>query len=188
MRTGVVLAHAVEALRLAGDRLEGAPTDPAGPGWASVGLVTALQAGCVLALSGYETADPGDIRPPRAGRVQDGAPPSPRLAPVTLLLRRASSPHYLDLPERLQLSRPAWRDLDHLVTTRNAVLHPGFANPLSHKVELAHPIHRACTILSHLILHHPAFDPGPHRNVILEAGRVLDRIASMCGDECDECC
>jgi len=189
MRTGAVLAHGARALRLAAGQLDGGPADPAGPAWASVGLVTALQAGCVVALSGYETADPGDILGPNlvsapARRAAETDNPGrvtrrePELAPVTLLLRRASSPRYLNPPEQLSLSRKAWRELERLVATRNGVLHPGLADPFSTPNDLAGPIRQACTVIGHVTLHHPAFDPAPHKDMIREIGDLLERISS----------
>jgi hypothetical protein len=83
--------------------------------WVPVALVSALQAGLVAALSGYESAGEGDVTDP--------AQPD-RFAPIALLLRRARSTKYLNPPELLELpGRLVTRGIETLGATRNAVLH-----------------------------------------------------------------
>lgn len=120
--------------------------------WLSVGLVKALQASLIVALSGYETARPADILNPSAA--QDGA-----IAPVPLLLRRARSADYLSPPEQLTLYGQQTRHIDTLLTYRNASLHTS-----PRHVTTPHSAHAntALDIIEHTILHHPTFPTRPH--------------------------
>lgn len=130
--------------------------DDLSDGWRAVGLVAALQSALACALSAYDTADPQDILDPA---VRDDR--AARLAPVSLLLRRACSQDYLSDPERLSLSRPGRRCLDALIARRNRQLHPVASNgsqfnDTSPEAERA----AAWQVLRHLIVEHPAFDTG----------------------------
>jgi len=89
-RIGPALAAVLEGLKLARRELAGAETDPPRRRWVPVALVSALQAGLVAALSGYESAREGDVTDPSQ---------PDRIAPVALLLRRARSAEYLNPPE-----------------------------------------------------------------------------------------
>ena len=80
----------------------------------AVGLVAALQAALVAALSGYESARPEDAEDPSRPE---------RLGPVALLLRRARAQEYLNPPERLDLSGEAQRGIAAVIDARNDVLH-----------------------------------------------------------------
>ncbi|MFN3609182.1 MAG: hypothetical protein ACK4Y9_08970, partial [Hyphomonas sp.] len=105
IRIGDALEAALEALRLAGRELVGTQTQPERWRWVALGLVSALQAALVAALSAYASARPEDVaNPPQPGRI----------APVGLLLRRARSSEYLNAPERLDLTGAQVRAVEDL--------------------------------------------------------------------------
>ncbi|MEZ6013370.1 MAG: hypothetical protein R3C08_16050, partial [Hyphomonas sp.] len=63
-RIAPALDAVLEGLKLARRELAGSESDPPRRRWVAVGLVSALQAGLVAALSGYESAGEGDIADP----------------------------------------------------------------------------------------------------------------------------
>lgn len=145
------LEAAMEGLKLAGREASGAASDPARLGWAALGLVTALQASLVAALSGYETAT--------IEAVQNPSQPE-RIAAGSLLLRRACSDDYLNPPERVDLSGSQQRAVERIVAVRNAAVHslgvefpPSFVNDARVTLQL----------ISHLVLDAPAFEPRSFR-------------------------
>lgn len=145
-RIADALEAALEALRLAVRELAGTDTQPERWRWVALGLVSALQAALVAALSGYASARPEDVANPSQ---------SDRVAPITLLLRRARSSEHLNAPERLDLTGAQVRGLEELVAMRNAAVHGlGFALP-----ENPSALARAAVdVIRHLLLTHPAFD------------------------------
>lgn len=138
----------VSALGLAVREAEGALGDPGRWRWVALGLVSALGAALVAALSGYDTASPEDV--------SDPAEPA-RIAPIALLLRRVRSGDYLNTPERLRMSRAGLRQLSRLLAVRNAGVHGmSFSAPDdSHELVAV-----ARAVLRHLLIDHPAFDPA----------------------------
>ena len=150
IRIADALAGALEALRLARRELAGVGAEPQRWRWVCLGLVSALQASLVAALSGYATARPEDVANPSQ---------PDRVAPIALLLRRARSAEHLNLPERLDLTGAEARRLDALIALRNAAVHGlGF--------ELAAPpqelARAAIKVIRHLLRAHPAFDVSGH--------------------------
>lgn len=149
-RIGPALAAVLEGLKLARRELAGSEADPPRRRWVPVALVSALQAGLVAALSGYESAGEGDVEDPS----QPG-----RIAPVALLLRRAGSAEYLNPPELLELPGRVLRDIETVVTARNGVLHgPDGAENL--------PVNDAfrsvLQVLQQVCLTHPSFPVAAH--------------------------
>lgn len=136
----------LEALRLARRELAGVRDEPERWRWVSLGLVSALQASLIAALSGYATAQPEHVANPS----QPG-----RAAPVALLLRRAKSAEYLSPPERLQLTGAQARDLEALIVMRNAAVHGLGFRVAGHPVHL---VHVAAEVIRWLLKTHPAFD------------------------------
>ncbi|MGE6698489.1 hypothetical protein ACQKH5_12410 [Hyphomonas sp. NPDC076900] len=146
VRIGDALEAALEALRLARRELAGTDTQPERWRWVALGLVSALQAALVAALSGYASARPEDVANPSQ---------SDRVAPIALLLRRARSSEHLNPPERLDLTGAQVRGLEELVAMRNAAVHGlGFQVP-ENPAALARA---AVAVIRHLLLTHPAFD------------------------------
>lgn len=113
-RVRTALAAAVEALRLARREAEGGATDRARLAWVALGMISALKGALVAALSSYDTAEVAAVMDP-----SDAS----RLAPVTLLLRRARSADYLNLPERLSLSAGQMKAVERVISVRNAAVH-----------------------------------------------------------------
>lgn len=156
---------ALEALRLAGRELAGTQAQPARWRWVALGLVSALQASLVAALSGYASARPEDV----------SAPPQPgRVAPVALLLRRARSSEYLNPPERLDLTGAQVRRLEDLVSMRNAAVHGlGFDLPENPATQAR----AAVEVIAHLLLTYPAFDASGFVRVLQQIETELNTIA-----------
>lgn len=145
-RIADALEAALEALRLAGRELGGTDAQPERWRWVALGLVSALQASLVAALSGYASARPEDVATPSQ---------SDRVAPVALLLRRARSSEHLNAPERLDLTGAQVRRLEELVAMRNAAVHGlGFTVP-ENPAALART---AVDVIRRLLLTHPAFN------------------------------
>lgn len=144
-RIGDALEAALEALRLAGRELAGTAQQPGRWRWVALGMVSALQAALVAALSGYVSA-----------RTEDVANPSQpdRVAPVALLLRRARSSEYLNPPERLELTGADLRRLEDLMTMRNAAVHGLGFQVRGDPREVVKP---AADVIRHLLMTHPAF-------------------------------
>lgn len=146
IRIGDALEAALEALRLAGRELVGTQTQPERWRWVALGLVSALQAALVAALSAYASARPEDVaNPPQPGRI----------APVGLLLRRARSSEYLNAPERLDLTGAQVRAVEDLMAMRNAAVH-GLGVELPEAPEAL--ALAALDVIRHLLLTHPAFE------------------------------
>jgi hypothetical protein len=134
--------------------------------WLAIGLVMALQASLVVALTGYETANPSDVLDPSnaAGEKQ---------APVALMLRRVRSADYLNPPERLDLPVSASKGAQKLLAHRNAVMHgPTDVAP----PETARHAGHTLNIIEHLLLLHPAFDSAPHTIELTHIGDHIDHI------------
>lgn len=166
-RIEAALEAALEALRLAGRELAGTKAQPERWRWVALGLVSALQASLVAALSGYASARPEDISaPPHLGRV----------APIALLLRRARSSEYLNPPERLDLTGAQVRRLEDLVAMRNAAVHGlGFELP-ENPASLARA---AVEVIGHLLLTCPAFDASGFVRVLQQIETELNVIDSV---------
>lgn len=144
-RIAYALDGALEAMRLARRELEHVAEQPERWRWVALGLVSALQASLIAALSGYETA-----------QVEDVANPSDphRIAPVAVLLRRAASGEYLNRPERLELPGAEMRRIERLILLRNAAVHGlGFRPPQDGKDLVA----AGEGVIRHLLIAAPAF-------------------------------
>ncbi|KCZ99763.1 hypothetical protein HPO_05230 [Hyphomonas polymorpha PS728] len=145
-RIADAIEAALEALRLASREHAGTELQPERWRWVALGLVSALQAALVAALSGYASARHEDVANPSQ---------SDRVAPIALLLRRARSSEHLNAPERLDLTGAQVRGLEELVAMRNAAVHGlGFRVP-ENPATLART---AVDVIRHLLLTHPAFD------------------------------
>lgn len=145
-RIGDALEAALEALRLAGRERAGVQAQPERWRWVALGLVSALQAALVAALSGYASARQEDVANPSQPE---------RVAPVGLLLRRARSAEYLNPPERLDLTGSQVRALEALTAMRNAAVHGlGFEVPEAPGLLAL----TAVEVIRDLLLTHPAFD------------------------------
>lgn len=165
-RIADALEATLEALRLARRELAGARAEPERWRWVALGLVSAVQAGLIAALSGYASA-----------RHEDVANPSQpdRVAPVSLLLRRARSAEHLNAPERLDLTGAQVRDLEALVAMRNAAVHGLGFRVADHPVHL---VRTAAEILRHLLKTHPAFDVSQFVLVLTLIDTELTRIVT----------
>lgn len=163
-RIGPALAAVLEGLKLARRELAGSETDPPRRRWIPVALVSALQAGLVAALSGYESAGEGDVTDPSQ---------PDRIAPVALLLRRARSTEYLTPPELLELSGTVLRDIETVVTARNGVLHgaDGLEDPIVNDA-----FRSVLQVLQQVCLMHPSF-PAEAHGVILAL--IRDEISAL---------
>ncbi len=138
------LGAVLEGLKLSAREHAASQDDPARRRWIAVGLVTALKAALVAALSAYESAVPEDVSDPSApGRV----------ASVSLLLRRARSAEYLNPPERLELAGSALRAVEDIVAARNEVLHGLGSLPSPDDAVFS----QAAGVIRHLCVTHPAF-------------------------------
>lgn len=166
-RIGEALEAALEALKLAQREEEGARSDPARRRWVALGLVSALQAALVAALSGYDTA--------KEDAVQDPSHPE-RIAPVALLLRRARSHEFLNDPERLELSGSRQRAIDRIITMRNAAVH---ALRVEKPETFAADALAVVKLVRHLVLDAPAFGQGPARLQVVLIGDVLKALQAV---------
>lgn len=146
-RVSDALEAAALGLELAVRELEGSAGDPGRWRWVAVGLVSALVASLIAALSGYDTAQTEDVTDP-----SDPA----RAAPLALLIRRARSGTWLNDPERLRLPRAGLRQIGRLVALRNAALHAMSFTPPADTADLVGAL---LPVLRQLLLAHPAFDP-----------------------------
>ncbi|MFN4023229.1 MAG: hypothetical protein ACK4MQ_00225 [Hyphomonas sp.] len=167
-RIGDALAAAHSALCLTRRELEAAGEEPERWRWVALGLVSALQAALIAALSGYDTA-----------RLEDIANPSQpeRAAPVALLLRRARSSEHLEPPERLALSAAAVRRLDTLIALRNAAVHGLGFRPPSAPLDL---VRTGAGVIRHLLLDAPAFKPDRYGSYLSRIGQELTAIDRIC--------
>lgn len=161
--------------------------DPGAWRWVAVGLVIALQGACVCALSGYETAEPGDVLDPASAKklaqwgareagLARGPRPAGRLAAVETLLRRVSSRDYLVDPERLDITRRRRDEALKLVEIRNAVVHFTGQGDIADPGEMPAPVTAACEIIRHLVHDRPAFDPAPHGRNLAQISRDIEGI------------
>lgn len=146
-RVRQALDAAAQALGLAARELEGAQGDPGRWRWVALGLVSALGAGLIAALSGYDTAQLADVTDP--------ADPA-RAAPLALLIRRARSASWLNDPERLRLSRTRLRQINRLLGLRNAAVHAMAFTPPADAAAL---IDAVLPVLRQLLLDAPSFNP-----------------------------
>jgi hypothetical protein len=161
------LEAVLEALKLALREEEGAHADPARRRWTSLGLVSALQAALVAALSGYDTA--------KEDAVQDPSHPE-RIAPVALLLRRARSHEFLNDPERLELSGSVQRALDRIIAMRNAAVHAlRVETPETFAADALAAVH----LIRHLVLEAPSFGNGAARLQVVLIGDVLNALQAV---------
>ncbi|MEZ6000110.1 hypothetical protein [Hyphomonas sp.] len=163
-RIGPALAAVLEGLKLARRELAGSEMDLPRRRWVPVALVSALQAGLVATLSGYESAGEGDVTDP--------AQPD-RFAPIALLLRRARSTEYLNPPELLELPGRVLRDIETVVVARNGVLHgpDGVKKP-----EVNDAYRSILQVLQQICLTHPSFPVEGH-GVILAL--IRDEISAL---------
>lgn len=170
-RIGDALGAAIAALSLARRELEAVEAEPDRWRWAALGLVSALQAALIAALSSYDTA--------RLDGVANPSQPE-RVAPVALLLRRARSSEHLEPPERLDLTGAALRRLDALIALRNAAVHGlGFQPP-----ETPHDLVRTgAGVIRHLLLGAPAFKPERFGPFLSRIGQELTAIDRICPPE-----
>lgn len=171
IRTADALAAALEALRLAQREIEAAREEPGRWRWVALGLVSALQAALIAALSGYDTARPEDVaNPSQPGRV----------APIGLLLRRARSSEFLDAPERLDLSGTHIRRLEALIRLRNAAVHGlGFQLP-ERPGEL---VSSALSALRHLLVDHAAFNVSRYVPHVTLIDTVMTSFDAFCSSD-----
>lgn len=145
-RIRLALDGAIEALKLARREAEGAREDRQRLRWVAVGMVSALQCALVAALSGYDTATLEAVLDP---------PQDDRVAPVSLLLRRARSQEYLSPPEKLELTTGRLHAIERVVSLRNAGVHGLDAEPPESFFRDAETL---LDVISHLAVHAPAFD------------------------------
>jgi hypothetical protein len=163
-RIAPALDAVLEGLKLARRELAASDSDPPRWRWVAVGLVSALQAGLVAALSGYESAGEADIADPTQ---------PDRVAPVTLLLRRARSAGCLNPPERLELSGRALRDIEAVIGARNDALHGLGEAPEAHLYDAYRSV---LQVLLHICILAPAF-PATGHGVILAL--IRDEISAL---------
>ncbi|MCB9970650.1 MAG: hypothetical protein H6847_04020 [Hyphomonas sp.] len=168
-RIAPALGAVLEGLKLAAREYDGAAEDAARRRWVAVGLVSALQAALVAALSGYESAAAEDAEDPsRPGR----------LGPVVLLLRRARSPEFLNPPERLDLSGEAQRGIAAVIDARNDVLHAlGEGTALPEDAAFRSVL----AAIRHACLDHPAFRPDEHGVLLALIGDEISALERATG-------
>lgn len=163
-RIADALEAAHEALKLAERELAASAAEPARWRWVALGLVSALQASLIAALSGYETAEDDAITVP-------GQPD--RIAPVALLLRRARADAYLQPPERPDLTAGAIARLEALTMLRNAAVH-GLAFRVP--ADSARLADTSVQLMQHLLVRRPAFAAASHGVVLALIADVLARL------------
>lgn len=164
LRIAAALDAALEALKLAERELAASTDDPARWRWVALGLVSALQACLITALSGYETAAEDDLFMP-------GQPD--KVAPLGFLLRRARSGECLNPPERPDLTLGQTAQLEALTGLRNAAVHGlDFRLP----PDAAGLARTAVELCAHLLIRHPAFDPKPYAVPLALITDVLARL------------
>ncbi|MFN4226272.1 MAG: hypothetical protein ACK4HR_08120 [Hyphomonas sp.] len=160
VRIRLALEGACEALKLAQREAEGARKDPRRLRWVAAGMVSALQALLVAALSGYDTAMPEAVLDP---------PQNDRVAPVTLLLRRARSQDYLAPPEKLELTAGRLHAIERIVQMRNASVHGLDATPPETFADDADIL---LAVIRHLAVEAPAYDRKKFRIQIILLGEA----------------
>ncbi len=169
LRIAAALDAALEALKLAERELAASADDPARWRWVALGLVSALQAALIAALSGYETASEDDLFMP-------GQPD--KVAPLGFLLRRARSGECLNPPERPELTVGQTARLEALTGLRNAAVHGLDFRLPTDAVELART---AVDLAVHLLVRRPAFDPKPYTVALALIADVLVRLETWLG-------
>lgn len=142
-----------EALRMARREAAGIEADPQRLRWTAVGMIIALQGALVAALSGYESADAADVIDPSTPEC---------FAPVALLLRRARSLDYLNPPERLELTASQVRQIEHVVTYRNGVVHGSSGGGQADNESVMRGCRRIVQVVGHAVLAHPSFEAARH--------------------------
>ena len=138
--------------------------DPERWRWIAVGLVTALKASAITALSAYETAAPEDVLDP--------ANPG-RVAPLAMLLRRARSEQYLAPPERLDVPLSHLEAARRLAAYRNEVVHGADAR---RPATLCVDSRTSLGMIAHFLVKAPAFQVAEH-GVVCALAR--DEIAAL---------
>ncbi|KCZ51468.1 hypothetical protein [Hyphomonas pacifica] len=127
-----------------------ADEDPERWRWIAVGLVAALKASAIAALSSFETAAPEDVLDlANAGR----------MAPLAMLLRRARSERYLAPPERLDVPLSHLDVVLRLVAYRNEAVHGADAQ---RPATLRADSHTALDMITHFLVTAPAFSVAEH--------------------------
>ena len=111
----------------------------------------------------------------REGDVVDPSYPE-RYAPVTLLLRRARSTDYLNPPERLVLTGAAARRIEQVIAFRNGVVHGTSRDIHGYSESIHGPFRETFSTIRHVLLVHPAFEPGPHG---LVTALIADQLAAI---------
>lgn len=164
-RTAPALRAALEGLKLARRELAGTDADPERWRWVATGLVSALKAAMIAALSGYETASPEDAEDP----LNPG-----KMAPLGLLLRRVRSARYLVAPERLDAGRGNVDAALRLQAYRNEAVHGlGGKRPDTIRADAG----RVVAMVRHFLADAPAFDPARHAVLVAlirdETGQLL---------------
>ncbi len=156
-----------EALRMARREAAGVEADPERWRWIAVGMVIALQGALVAALSGYESADAADVIDPSTPE---------RFAPVALLLRRARSTDYLNSPQRLELTASQVRQIEHVVTYRNGVVHGWGGGGPADDESVMRGCRRIVQVVGHAVLVHPSFDAAGHGVI---CALIADEVAGL---------
>lgn len=156
-RIRLALDGAIEALKLARREAEGAREDRQRLRWVAVGMVSALQCALVAALSGYDTAVPEAVLE---------SPQDDRVAPVSLLLRRARSQDYLSPPEKLEMTTGRLHAIERIVSLRNAGVHGLDSTPPESFFRDADIL---LDVISHLAVKSPAYKRSKFRvqNILL---------------------
>ncbi len=144
------LRAVLEGLKLARREAAGLDGDAERWRWIAVGVVTALKAAAIAALSAYDTAKPDDVADPAdAGR----------MAPLALLLRRTRSDRYLAAPEQLAAPLSQVEAALRLAAYRNAVVHGGGAGRPD---TIAEDCRSALGLIRHFTVTAPAFGMAGH--------------------------
>lgn len=142
IQPAAIYAELADVCRFAADQAEAIKEDASARRWLAISLVIALQGACACALAanGFDE----DV-------LETGE--DAKLAAPGFLLRRVSSVSYLADPARLPLTNSALKDLEALVTERNAAIHlvGGQAAP-------PRAFRTAAEALDHLLVSQPAFD------------------------------
>ena len=170
-KVGPALAAALEGLKLARRELDHVEQDPERWRWVAVGLVTALKCVAMAALSGYETASAEDTADLNV---------SGKVAPLSLLLRRARSDRYLAPPEQLPARGAQIDAVMRLAEYRNEVVHGVLANRPGTIVSDGQV---ALDMIAHFVIRAPAFDPANHAvySALLsdEVSAITRRLAAL---------
>ncbi|MEM1106900.1 MAG: hypothetical protein AAGH87_10975 [Pseudomonadota bacterium] len=150
-RVRAALIRTAEALEFAELQAAAAAEAPGAWRWCAIASCMALQGALVAALSGYDTADPGDVLHPEAG------PDLAKVAPIATLLRRASSGQVLNDPERLGAMSGAKRQALALVELRNRAVHVDLSDAGLDLSDVPRLLPGPVRLMTHLVCLHPAF-------------------------------